>query len=119
MDTENIITQSMEHKNAHHHARTETQAGPSRPLLYLVPPTQPSGATAIWQGDPDLLSPEGTSLRDWPTARAFAPLIAAATRAGDTEMAKQLRADLRYCAAMRRKIRQTQAESRQIDGKPN
>ena len=74
---------------------------------------QSSDAAAIWHGDPDLESPEGTSLRDWPTASAFAPLIAAALRVGDMGLVSQLRADQRYCAAMRRKIRRAQAASRQ------
>lgn len=113
MDTEKDMTQSVDHENARRRADSEPLVGLSRPPLYVVPRRQSSDAAAIWHGDPDLESPEGTSLRDWPTASAFAPLIAAALRVGDVGLVSQLRADQRYCAAMRRKIRRAQAASRQ------
>jgi hypothetical protein len=62
----------------------------------------------IWHGDPDRLSPELTSLADWPTPSAFAPLISAALAAGNIAAFVQLREDQRYCAAMRRKLRQAE-----------
>ena len=112
------MTQSVEHENARRRAGSKPQVGLARPPIHIVPPPQTSGISTIWHGDPDFGSPEGTTLRDWPTARAFAPLIAAAVRAGNVELAKQLRADRRYCAAMRRKIRRARDEVRQDGSTP-
>jgi hypothetical protein len=115
MDTEKDLTQSVQHGRARRRVGSEPRVGLSRPPLYLVPPVQASGQAAIWHGDPDSESPQGTVLRDWPTARAFAPLIAAALHVGDMGLVRQLRADQRYCAEMRRKIRRAQADGRQDD----
>ena len=113
------MTQSVEHENARRRAGSKPQVGQPRPPIYMVPPPPTTGISTIWHGDPDFESPEGTTLRDWPTARAFAPLIAAAVRVGNADLVKQLRADQRYCAAMRRKIRQARAEGRQGESRPD
>ncbi len=113
------MTRSVERENARRSAGSEPQVALSRPPLRLMPPGESAGSAAIWHGDSDLESPAGTTLRDWPTARAFAPLIAAALRAGDMDLVRQLRADQRYCAAMRRKIRLAGVGSRPRDEDPD
>jgi hypothetical protein len=91
----------------------------SKPGLFVVPtllePTSPLNAS-IWPGDPNIMSPNDTSLEDWPRERDFTPLIKAAFASGDVALVKQLREDQEFCATMRRKLLRA-AKLKHVEGR--
>jgi hypothetical protein len=102
------MSQPGEKPDARRLARAAFQSDSARDRLYVMPLQDGQldpHASGIWHGDPDSLSPDYTTVADWPTPKDFAPLIKAAREAGNLPLVHQLLEDQRYCTAMRRKIR--------------